>query len=39
MELTYAGSFDAVVVNDDLEEAVAETLRLIRSFMEAQPHA
>lgn len=39
MELTYAGRFDAVVVNDDLEEAVAEATRLIRSFLEAQPHA
>lgn len=34
LELTYADRFDAVVVNDDLDRAVAETLGLIRSFLE-----
>ncbi len=34
MEMAQANRFDAVVVNDDLEEAVAETLRLVRSFLD-----
>ena len=33
-ELTYADRFDAVIVNDDLEQAVAETIRLIQAFLE-----
>ncbi|CAM3215902.1 guanylate kinase [Rhodothermus bifroesti] len=33
MELTYEDRFDAVVVNDDLERATAETLNLVRSFL------
>ncbi|MFQ5570103.1 MAG: guanylate kinase [Rhodothermales bacterium] len=32
-ELTYADRFDAVVVNEDLDTAVEETLRLVRSFL------
>ena len=32
-ELEYADRFDAVVVNDDVEEAVSETLRLISQFL------
>ena len=34
-ELAYAKRFDAVVINDDLSEALAETLRHIRRFLEA----
>lgn len=34
MELAQAGVFDAVVVNDNLEDAVSETLRIIRTFLE-----
>ena len=33
LELTYAARFDAVVVNDDLERAVAETIRLVGQFL------
>ena len=33
MELQQADRFDAVVVNDDLDEAVAETLHLIQAFL------
>ena len=33
LELTYADHFDAVVVNDDLEHAVAETIRLVAQFL------
>ncbi len=33
MELTYEDRFDAVVVNDDLERAAAETIRLVRLFL------
>ena len=33
MEIAQADRFDAVVVNDDLEAAVAETLRLVRAFL------
>lgn len=32
-ELEHADRFDAVVKNDDIDEAVAETLRLIRRFL------
>lgn len=32
-ELSFAPQFDAVVVNDDLDRATEETLRLIRSFV------
>lgn len=35
MELQYADRFDVEVVNDDLEEAVDETLEYIRSFINA----
>lgn len=34
MELARADACDAVVVNDDLAEAVEETLRLVRSFVD-----
>lgn len=34
MELDQADRFDAVVVNDNLDEAVAETLRHVRSFLD-----
>ena len=34
-ELSFAEEFDAVIVNDDLETAVAETLRHIRAFLAA----
>ncbi|QXD13793.1 guanylate kinase [Rhodocaloribacter litoris] len=33
-ELEYADRFDAVVVNDELDRATEETLRLVRSFLE-----
>ena len=33
MEMATAGEFDAVVVNDDLEMAVAETVRLTEGFL------
>lgn len=33
LELEYAPQFDHVVVNDDLEKAVAETLQIVRSFL------
>lgn len=32
-EMTYAPRFDVVVVNDDLDQAVAETEKLIRDFI------
>ena len=32
-EIRYEGSFDSVVVNDDLDEAVAETLKEVRQFL------
>ncbi len=34
-ELEYADRFDAVVVNDDVEKAVAETLGIIRRFLKS----
>lgn len=34
-ELQYAERFDAVIVNDDLERAVAETLWRVRAFLDA----
>lgn len=34
-ELTFAPQFDHIVVNNDLDTAKAETLRLIREFLEA----
>lgn len=37
MELTKAGAFDATVVNDDLDEAVRETMRLIEQFLDRDP--
>lgn len=33
LELAYAAEFDAVVVNDDLETAIAETIALVRPFL------
>ena len=33
MEIGYASEFDAVVVNDDLDEAVRETVALVRAFL------
>lgn len=33
LELGYASEFDAVVVNDDLETAVKETINLVRPFL------
>ena len=33
-ELTYADRFDTIVVNDDLEQAVDETIRLIGAFLQ-----
>ncbi len=38
-ELTYADRFDAVVVNDNLEQAVDETIRLVGAFLEPQMDA
>ena len=38
-ELTYADRFDAVIVNDELEQAVDETIRLIRAFLQPQMSA
>lgn len=32
-ELTYAARFDAVVVNDDLDQACTQTLGLVRAFL------
>ena len=33
-ELTFADKFDVVVVNDDLEKAKAEALKVVREFVE-----
>lgn len=33
LEIAYASEFDAVVVNDDLDAAVEETVSLVRSFL------
>ena len=35
MELSMASEFDAVVVNDDLDAAVAETVARVRAFLDA----
>jgi len=35
-ELTFADRFDSRVVNDDLARATAETVRLVRSFLEGK---
>lgn len=35
IEMEYAGQFDAVVVNDDLETAISETVALVRPFLAA----
>lgn len=35
MEIETAGEFDVVVVNDDLETAVAETVRLTEAFLDS----
>jgi guanylate kinase len=35
MEMAYATDFDAVVVNDDLETAVAETVERVRAFLDS----
>ena len=32
-ELTFAPQFDRVVVNDDLDKAKAETLAIVREFL------
>lgn len=32
-ELTFASKFDRVVINDDLDRAVEETLRIVREFV------
>lgn len=34
-EIKYVDSFDAVVINDDLDRAANETLELVRSFLQA----
>ncbi len=34
LELSFAKYFDKVVVNDNLEQAIAETERLIREFVQ-----
>ena len=33
MELSHAPDFDTVIVNDDLDVAVAETVAQVRSFL------
>ena len=33
-ELTFAGQFDKVVLNDNLEQAESEVERLVRQFIE-----
>lgn len=33
-EIEYAGCFDAIVVNDDLDRAVADALAYVRTFLE-----
>jgi guanylate kinase len=38
-ELAFEDKFDEVVVNDDLEEAVAQAERLVRNFISAAPEA
>ena len=35
-EMTFAPQFDRVIVNDDLETAKAETLKVIREFLEKE---
>jgi guanylate kinase len=35
LEMSYAAEFDAVVVNDDLEAAIAETVALVTPFLAA----
>ena len=35
MELGYAGEFDAIVVNDDLEAAVGETIAQVQAFLDS----
>jgi len=35
MEMAYAPDFDAVVVNDDLEAAVSETVERVRAFLDS----
>lgn len=34
--MTFAPQFDRVIVNDDLETAKAETLKVIREFLEKE---
>ena len=36
-EMTFAPQFDRVIVNDDLETAKQETLRLVKAFLNGQP--
>lgn len=37
-ELSYADKFDVVIVNDDLETAKAEALKVISNFLRNNPH-
>ncbi|MEM0962196.1 MAG: guanylate kinase [Bacteroidota bacterium] len=36
MEMTYAAGFDVVVVNDDLETAMSETIAAVTDFLDAR---
>ena len=36
MEMSHAAAFDAVVVNDDLDAAVADTVDRVRAFLDAR---
>ena len=33
-EMTFASQFDHIIVNDDLETAKQETLRIVKAFLE-----
>lgn len=37
MELQQAGRFDAIVINDDLDQAIAQTIALVADFLDAEP--
>lgn len=39
MEMDHEGRFDRTIVNDDLERAVDETIRLVRSFLDRMRHS